>query len=77
MESSQARDRTCVPRIGRQWHSHWTNREVLVLFFDEHVLTHEVIVHSGFPDGVFLILMISDVKHLFIYLLAIYTSLEK
>ena len=81
VESSQTKDRTCVPCIGRQWHSHWTTREVLVLVFDKHILTHEVIPHCGFdmhfPDGIFLILMINDVKHLFIYPLAIYTSLEK
>ena len=73
VESSQTRDRTCVPCIGRQWHSHWTTREVLVLVFDKHIITHEVIPHCGFdtnfPDGIFLMLMISDVKHLFIYLL--------
>ena len=81
VESSQTRDRTCVPCIGRQWHSHWTTREVLVLVFDKHIITHEVIPHCGFdtnfPDGIFLMLMISDVKHLFIYPLAIYISLEK
>ena len=40
VESFQTRDRTRVPRVGRQILSHCTTREVLEFFFKTSLLLH-------------------------------------
>ena len=50
--SSPTRDRTCVPRIGRQILNHWTPREIPVLVVNFIVC---IMLHVMFQDLFFVL----------------------